>query len=130
MASERILPTIHSPADVKALPFEALGGLCGEIREALIQTISQNGGHLASNLGVVELTLALHRVFSSPKDQIVWDVGHQCYPHKLLTGRYDQFSTLRRENRPLRFLPAGGKRARPVYIRPFEYVDFGGFRPC
>lgn len=97
MASERILPTIHSPADVKALPFEALGSLCGEIRQALIQTISQNGGHLASNLGVVELTTALHRVFSSPKDQIVWDVGHQCYPHKLLTGRYASFATLRRE---------------------------------
>ncbi|MCI8496916.1 MAG: 1-deoxy-D-xylulose-5-phosphate synthase [Clostridiales bacterium] len=94
----KLLPSIHSPDDVKKLPFDSLQDLCGEIREELIHVISKNGGHLASNLGVVELTVALHRVFQSPQDQIVWDVGHQCYPHKLLTGRCDRFDTLRQEN--------------------------------
>lgn len=92
-----ILETISSPKDVKALPFEQLEPLCTEIREELIQTTAKTGGHLASNLGTVELTVALHRVFDCPQDQIVWDVGHQCYTHKLLTGRREQFSTLRQE---------------------------------
>ena len=92
-----ILETISSPKDVKALPFEQLEPLCTEIREELIQTTAKTGGHLASNLGTVELTVAPHRVFDCPQDQIVWDVGHQCYTHKLLTGRREQFSTLRQE---------------------------------
>ena len=91
-----ILGTIRSPADVKALPEDALPALAEEVREKLLETVSNNGGHLASNLGAVELTIALHRVFDSPHDQIVFDVGHQCYTHKLLTGRFAQFETLRR----------------------------------
>ena len=78
-----ILDTICSPQDVKELPFEQLDVLCTQIRERLIQTTAKTGGHLASNLGTVELTVALHRVFDCPDDQIVWDVGHQCYTHKL-----------------------------------------------
>ncbi len=91
----KYLHQIKSPHDLKALPEAVLDELAEEIREFLIKTVSQNGGHLASNLGVVELSIALHRVFDSPCDQIVWDVGHQCYTHKLLTGRYDGFSSLR-----------------------------------
>lgn len=86
-----ILDSISSPEDLKNLSFEELGPLCTEIRQTLIQTTAKSGGHLASNLGTVELTVALHRVFDCPQDQIVWDVGHQCYTHKLLTGRKDQF---------------------------------------
>lgn len=82
---------------LKELKYKDVRKLCAEIRKLLISTASQNGGHLASNLGVVELTVALHRVFDSPKDQIVFDVGHQCYTHKLLTGRFDRFSTIRKE---------------------------------
>ncbi len=91
------LEKINSPADVKALSPKDLPVLCQEIREELMQTVSQNGGHLASNLGMVELTVALHRHFHSPVDQFVFDVGHQCYTHKLLTGRYDRFASLRQQ---------------------------------
>ena len=91
----RILSKINSPSDIKALDFQGLELLCEEIRDKLITTVSKNGGHLASNLGVVELSVAIHKVFSSPEDQIVFDVGHQCYTHKLLTGRYGQFDTIR-----------------------------------
>ena len=90
-----ILETINSPADVKALSLEQLKQLVEEIRQLLISVISKTGGHLAPNLGVVELTLALHRVFTTPKDKIVFDVGHQSYIHKIITGRREQFSTLR-----------------------------------
>ena len=92
------LKQIHSPQDLKKLNEEQLEALAKEIREELIETVSKTGGHLASNLGVVELTIALHKVFRSPEDKIVWDVGHQTYVHKLLTGRYDRFSSLRTEN--------------------------------
>lgn len=92
----KYLPEIKSPADVKKIPQTQLEALTAEIRDELIKTVSKNGGHLASNLGVVELTVALHRVFNSPKDKIVWDVGHQCYVHKLLTGRFNDFDTIRK----------------------------------
>lgn len=92
------LENITSPADVKKLDKGDLPKLAEECREVLVDTVSENGGHLASNLGVVELTIALHRVFNSPKDKIIWDVGHQCYTHKLLTGRYSEFSTLRTQD--------------------------------
>lgn len=95
--SLKYLPTIKSPSDMKKLPDEALPVLADELRQTLICTVSKNGGHLASNLGVVELTIALHKVFRSPNDKIIWDVGHQSYVHKLLTGRYDDFETLRKE---------------------------------
>ena len=90
-----ILSGIRSPADIKKLPTSELPFLAREIRKTIIEVVGKNGGHLASNLGVVELTIALHRVFSSPEDAIVWDVSHQCYAHKLLTGRYASFPTLR-----------------------------------
>jgi len=90
-----ILDRIDGPSDVKGLSQNELGELCSEIRESLVSRVSKNGGHLASNLGVVELTLALHRVFDSPKDKMIWDVGHQSYVHKLLTGRRKQFPSLR-----------------------------------
>ena len=90
-----LLNTIKSPADLKGLSSEQMKRLCSEIRSCIINTVSINGGHLASNLGVVELTVALHRVFSSEKDKIVWDVGHQSYTHKILTGRGDRISTIR-----------------------------------
>ena len=89
------LQDIHSPQDIRGLSYEELDALAAEIRETLIATVSRRGGHLASNLGVVELTLALHRVFHTPEDKLVFDVGHQSYVHKLLTGRYDRFATLR-----------------------------------
>lgn len=91
----KILDDILSPCDVKELPADKLPRLADEIRQKLIETVTQNGGHLASNLGVVELTIALHRVFNTPHDHIVWDVGHQSYVHKMLTGRAKEFDTLR-----------------------------------
>ncbi|MBI2918300.1 MAG: 1-deoxy-D-xylulose-5-phosphate synthase [Chloroflexi bacterium] len=90
-----MLDNIASPADLRGLRQAELVTLAQEIRECLVATVSQNGGHLASNLGVVELTLALHRVFDSPRDKILWDVGHQSYTHKLITGRGPLFHTLR-----------------------------------
>lgn len=90
-----ILEKINSPKDLKTLGAEELQALSGEIRNKLIETVSQNGGHLAANLCVVELTVAIHRVFDSPKDKIIFDVGHQSYVHKLLTGRRKEFDTLR-----------------------------------
>ena len=92
-----LLQNIKAPNDVKKLADAELPALCEELREKIIDTVADNGGHLASNLGVVELTVALHRVFTLPQDSIVWDVGHQSYAHKLLTGRADVFSTLRQE---------------------------------
>lgn len=90
------LDQIDSPQDLKEIPVEKLDELAVEIREKIITVVSKNGGHLASNLGAVELTLALHRVFDSPRDKMVWDVGHQSYTHKLITGRKDRFDTLRK----------------------------------
>ena len=90
-----ILETIHSPEDVKKLDKHQLPELCAEIREFLVQNVSRTGGHLASNLGAVELTVAIHRVFDTQRDRLVFDVGHQCYVHKALTGRQELFSTLR-----------------------------------
>lgn len=91
-----LLPCIERPSQLKDLTLSELNQLSQEIRDCIIETVSMNGGHLAPNLGVVELTLALHSLFDSPKDKIIWDVGHQCYTHKLLTGRYQQFSSLRK----------------------------------
>lgn len=91
-----MLQNIHSPDDIKNLSFSQLSELSAEIRKTILEVVGKNGGHLSSNLGVVELTIALHRVFDSPHDAIIWDVSHQCYTHKLLTGRYDKFSTLRK----------------------------------
>lgn len=90
-----ILSRINDPADIRPMSYDELNALSTEIRDFLITHVAQTGGHLASNLGVVELTLALHRVFDTPEDSLIWDVGHQCYTHKILTGRRDRFDTLR-----------------------------------
>ena len=91
------LENIHSPKDVKKMNKAELTALCDQLRQKMIETVSHTGGHLASNLGTVELTVALHRVFTTPHDAIVWDVGHQCYAHKLLTDRYERFNSLRQQ---------------------------------
>lgn len=92
----KFLGKINCPDDLKKLNFDELNILCNEIRDKIVSTVSVNGGHLASNLGSVELTLALHRSFNSPKDSIIFDVGHQSYTHKLITGRFEKFDTLRK----------------------------------
>ena len=94
----KILKNINSPQDLKKLNNNELNQLSAEIRDYMIKTVSENGGHLSSNLGVVELSVALHKSFNSPCDKFVWDVGHQIYAHKLLTGRFKDFPTLRKEN--------------------------------
>src|SRR5579884_2723162 len=91
----RLLDTIHDPAQVRGLTSDQLEQLATEIREEIITTVSCNGGHLAPNLGTVELTLALHIAFDTPRDLLVWDIGHQAYPHKLVTGRRDKFRTIK-----------------------------------
>ncbi len=92
---QRVLDRVNGPADLKRLSWRELRHLAAEIRQELVEVVPQTGGHLASNLGVVELTLALHTVFHSPRDKIIWDVGHQAYVHKLLTGRKERFRTIR-----------------------------------
>jgi 1-deoxy-D-xylulose-5-phosphate synthase len=92
-----LLESIREPADLKRLTNDQLSALAGELRTVIVETVSSTGGHLGSNLGVVELTLALHRVFTSPRDVILWDTGHQAYVHKLVTGRYGQFDSLRQQ---------------------------------
>jgi 1-deoxy-D-xylulose-5-phosphate synthase len=93
-----LLSTINSPDDLRALPRHQLDTLADELRSYLLQSVAKTGGHLSSNLGTVELTVALHYVFNTPHDRVVWDVGHQTYPHKILTGRRDQMSTLRQRH--------------------------------
>ena len=95
MKEYEYLDSIHTPEDLRRLPREALPALSAEIRRFLVESVKESGGHLASNLGVVELTVALHRVFRSPRDRIIFDVGHQSYVHKMLTGRLQDFDTLR-----------------------------------
>ena len=113
----RILDTIRSPADVRRLSMEQLATLAQEIRARIIDVVCKNGGHLASNLGVTELTLALHRVFDFAKDRLLWDVGHQCYVHKLITGRNANFDTLRQ---------AGGVSGFPSTAEsPYDLFDVG-----
>ena len=90
-----LLETINSSADLKKLDRKELPVLADEIRKVIVEVVSKNGGHLASSLGVVELTIAIHYVFDTPNDKLIWDVGHQAYAHKLLTGRRDQFHSLR-----------------------------------
>src|SRR5437016_6222697 len=91
----KLLNNINSPADLRRLTRTQLKPLADELREFVIDSVSQTGGHLSSNLGTVELTIALHYVFNTPEDRVIWDVGHQTYPHKILTGRRDQMKTLR-----------------------------------
>ena len=110
----RVLDKVNSTKDLKMLTEEEKKILAGDIRELIIKTVSKNGGHLASNLGVVELTIALHSVFDAPKDKIIWDVGHQSYVHKILTGRKNKMRTLRQ---------FGGLAGFPKY-KESEYDSF------
>ena len=93
-----IIDKIQSPADLRALDPDQLDELCREVREHIVQSVSKTGGHLGSNLGAVELTVAIHRVFESPRDVIVWDTGHQAYVHKVVTGRVREFDELRQRH--------------------------------
>ncbi|MBU1937178.1 1-deoxy-D-xylulose-5-phosphate synthase, partial [bacterium] len=94
-ADSTILDQVNTLADLRELPVEKLGTLCKELREYLCKTITRQGGHLAASLGAVELTIAMHRVYNTPTDKIVWDVGHQTYAHKILTGRKEEFQHVR-----------------------------------
>src|SRR6266540_1307901 len=96
-SSMRVLETVGGPADLKKLTGQQLTDLAAEIRDVLVETVSRTGGHLGPNLGMVEITLAMHRVFDSPRDRLVYDTGHQTYVHKLLTGRAPKFDTLRQQ---------------------------------
>ena len=98
-----LLEKILTPADVKELSLEELSRLSAEITELLVQVVSRNGGHLSSNLGVVDLTLALHRVFNAPADKLIWDIGHQCYTHKIVTGRRERIFSIRKKDGLLGF---------------------------
>ncbi len=110
-----MLSSVSGPADLRRLDDESLARLAAEVRELLIESVAANGGHLGPNLGVVELTIALHRVFDSPNDKIVWDTGHQAYVHKMLTGRADQFGDLRKE---------GGLSGYPSHAEsPHDWVE-------
>ena len=93
-----LLDQVQSPDDLKRMSDRQLTQLAHELRQETISAVSETGGHLGAGLGVVELTVALHAVFSAPKDKIIWDVSHQCYPHKIITGRRDRIRTLRQEN--------------------------------
>src|SRR5579871_6778385 len=93
-----LLETLHSPGDLRELAPDKLPALAQELREFLIQSVSTRGGHFAAGLGTVELTIALHYVFNTPEDRLVWDVGHQAYPHKVLTGRRDRLHTIKQRD--------------------------------
>ena len=112
-----ILSSIKKPEDLKNISKDKLPILASEIRKKIIEVVGKNGGHLASNLGVVELTIALHRVFNEKNDAIIWDVSHQCYTHKLLTGRYSSFDTLRSHN--------GISGFTKMNESPYDYFDNG-----
>ena len=92
-----LLTAIARPADLRQLPMSKLPALASELREFLIQTVSTRGGHFAAGLGTVELTIALHYIYDTPHDRLVWDVGHQAYPHKVLTGRREQLHTIKQD---------------------------------
>lgn len=116
-SKDSVLAKVNDPQDIKELDIPALNRLAGEIREVIIETVSRCGGHLASSLGAVELTLAIHKVFDTPRDRLVWDVGHQAYAHKIITGRKDRFHTLRQKGG----LSGFPKRAES----PYDCLDVG-----
>ncbi|NLJ57267.1 MAG: 1-deoxy-D-xylulose-5-phosphate synthase, partial [Tissierellia bacterium] len=105
------LDSINTPDDIKNLNIDELNILCGQLREYILKSVSKTGGHLASNLGIVELTVALHKFFNTPYDKIIWDVGHQTYVHKILTERKDQMETLRQ----FKGLSGFPKRSESIY---------------
>ena len=93
--SDTLLDHVNEPADIRGFSDEELQQLNDELRQATVEAVAKTGGHLGAGLGVVELTTAIHAVFNTPEDRLIWDVGHQCYPHKILTGRKDRITTLR-----------------------------------
>ncbi|MCK4376353.1 MAG: 1-deoxy-D-xylulose-5-phosphate synthase, partial [Candidatus Brocadiae bacterium] len=113
----RMLDSINSPADLRGLALSELVELAAEVRQLIVDVVSRTGGHLASNLGTVELTLALHRCFDFQHDRLVWDCGHQCYAHKILTGRRDSFHTLRQDGGVSGFADKGES--------PYDAFSFG-----
>ncbi len=120
-----VLDRVKIPADLRRLPESDLRALAEDVRRATIDAVSVTGGHLGSGLGVVELTVALHYVFDTPKDRIIWDVGHQAYPHKILTGRRDRISTLRQGGGLSGFTKRAESEYDPFGAAPFLDLDFG-----
>ncbi len=110
-----LLDRVAGPSDLKGFSDEELAGLSKELRSEVIRSVAQTGGHLGSSLGVVELTVAIHAVFNTPMDKLIWDVGHQCYPHKILTGRRDRMTSLRQKDGLSRF-----HQAQRIRIRSFR----------
>jgi len=113
-----LLDRVNSPADIRSFQKAELPQLADELRQEMISAVSQSGGHLGSGLGVVELTVAIHFVFDTPRDTLIWDVGHQCYPHKIVTGRRDRIRTLRlvKPDRPPPWRSVRMRSRRPVTI--------------
>ena len=120
-----LLDSIGSPADLRKLPESELRQLADELRAETITAVSVTGGHLGAGLGVVELTVALHYVFDTPRDRLIWDVGHQAYPHKILTGRRDRIRTLRQGGGLSGFTRRAESEYDAVRRRPFLDLDFG-----
>ena len=123
-----LLDGIATPADLRHLPVNKLPALARELREFLIQSVSTRGGHFAAGLGTVELTVALHYVYDTPRDLLVWDVGHQAYPHKVLTGRRDRLHTIKQDGGLAPFPTRGGERVRHLRRGAFEHLDLGRAR--
>ena len=118
-----LLESIDSPADLRRLPAAKLGELAQELRRFLIQSVSTRGGHFAAGLGTVELTIALHYVFNTPYDRLVWDVGHQAYPHKVLTGRRDRLHTIKQDQGLAPFPTRSESEYDTFGVGPLQYVD-------
>ena len=119
----QLLNRVNSPADLKGLTDDELQSLAQEVREHIIKTVGEIGGHFGANLGTCEIAVALHSVLHSPNDKILWDVGHQAYPHKVLTGRRDQLATIRRYEGLAPFCSSGGVPARHHGRRPRLHRD-------